>query len=222
VNEERSQLTARDRREPVLGFYSHLTQRQVKQLRLIYEHSFPPEERQPFESLVSSARSGGKRLLLAESRDGVVGFAVTGELACDVWVLDYLAVRESERGSGIGGRLLREITERLRTEKRRGLLFEVEPEDLGSEREREQRRRRIRFYKRAGAQIVRCAPHYCMPSFVSGRPFEMTLMWLSGHRDHTPPTGQLLRCCVKSLLEDGYGLPGVAPLIRSNLDSLVC
>lgn len=190
-------------------------------LRVIYESSFPLTERLPFDEMIAYIRSGRRRLLVAECDSTVVGFAITSELVCEVQLLEYLAVRSKQRSKGTGRRILDEVSGRLEKEGRRGLLFEVEPQGRGNASEREDRKRRIAFYERAGATIVSGAPRYVMPNLADGQPLEMVLMWLAP--DETPaPTGCLLRHCVRSLLEDGYGLSTADPLIRRNLDALVC
>ena len=68
-------------------------------------------------------------------------------------LVSYYAVLASRRGTGVGSAFLDALAGRYRTY--RGIVVEVEkPELADSEQERMLRGRRIRFYERAGFQLV--------------------------------------------------------------------
>jgi ribosomal protein S18 acetylase RimI-like enzyme len=131
----------------------------------LYERSFPPEEKVPQTEHVSllERRAAGEEvraMLLAavDEKNQLAGMA-RYELYGRADYLPYLAVAEDRRGSGIGSAfytwIFRSLTARRGTEAL-GLLFEVEIPELGHDLEtRINAERRIRFYQRLGAKLLR-------------------------------------------------------------------
>ena len=111
----------------------------------IYVSALPACERKPVSWLRSLPGRADYRLLLAEAAGAVVGFAVlfvpTGP--ADAALLEYMAVAESARGGGVGGRLLAEA---LRAAGR-PVLIEVQSADADAGRRRA-------FYRRHGCRDV--------------------------------------------------------------------
>lgn len=198
---------------------------QIAQARAIYEASFPPAERVPFADLLASLTSSDAHGWAAADADGVIGFAFTMTLeGTGVELLTYLAVAPMRRNCGIGGALLQTVIGSLRARgDTAGLLWEVESDDANediTEAERALRQRRIAFYRRHGAAIVRAAPGYRVPNLAGAGTIPMKLMWLS----LTPPPQELegdhLRRCVEAIYRQGYGLPADHPLVREMLAGL--
>ena len=77
-------------------------------VRVIYESSFPPEERADFDGVADAVRAGARRLFVARDGDGAVaGFGVTRSMEpAGAHLLEYLAVAEGRRDGGLGGNLL--------------------------------------------------------------------------------------------------------------------
>jgi len=198
---------------------------QIVQARAIYEASFPPAERVPFADLLASLAGASAHGWAAADAEGVVGFAFTMTLAeTGVELLSYLAVAPTWRGRGVGSALLQAVIDSLRARgDAAGLLWEVESDDADediAEAERALRRRRIAFYHRHGAEIVRGAPGYRVPNLAGAGIIPMKLMWLSLT---TPPQeleGDRLRRCVEAIYHQGYGLPASHPLVREMLAGL--
>ncbi len=74
----------------------------------------------------------------------------------------YLATPPVHRGRGLGARLYAELVGRLRAEKARLLLFEVEIPEVAAQESAEAAefaRRRIEWYRRLGAQVL-CGVEY--------------------------------------------------------------
>lgn len=70
-------------------------------------------------------------------------------------LLDYYAVVREARGTGIGSRFLELLKEELRRKNICTLIAEVENPDFAkSEAEREERKRRIRFYEKNGLLLT--------------------------------------------------------------------
>jgi GNAT superfamily N-acetyltransferase len=145
----------------------------AKRVRSVYESSFPPEQRRPFETLLREVEEGTRTLWLAER---VRGFALTVDLKTienDVY-LDYLAVDSTWRSRGIGSRLLHDVHAMVD----RPLIFEVERPESSPCVEGE---RRVAFYHRNGASELRCSG-YLSPSITGDGAFPMMLFAMPQRR----------------------------------------
>jgi GNAT superfamily N-acetyltransferase len=123
----------------------------------IYEDGFPPHQRASFASLTTGRPPGGERAL-ALIRDGQpAGFAVLRLLGGTGWeYLRYFVVDAGQRGHGLGTRLWRLLTGRLRAEGATLLVLDVDdPAEPGCDAaEIAVRTRRIHFYERNGAALL--------------------------------------------------------------------
>lgn len=113
----------------------------------LYLAAFPASERKPF-SMIRRMYRKGRTDVWCVKKDGVFsGLAITIN-GGDIILLDYLAVKESCRGQGIGGAVLARLREIYAG---KGLFVEIESTceevpDLAM------RRRRKAFYQRSGLQ----------------------------------------------------------------------
>jgi GNAT superfamily N-acetyltransferase len=194
----------------------------VRQFTSIYEESFPPEERDETASLLDSITEGTRQCHLALDGGLLVGLAVVLPLAgVPAAFLEYLAVARPMRSMGAGGRLLHHLRQALAGETAaggtvaEGLLLEVErPEDSEGE-ERATRERRLRFYQRNGATVLRGISTYRAPA-LNGQQGALpyTLMWLPTVLGGAAPRRDDLRTCVTAVLTQSYLLGTDDPLVR--------
>jgi ribosomal protein S18 acetylase RimI-like enzyme len=194
-------------------------------VRVIYESSFPPEERADFDGVADAVRAGARRLFVARDGDGAVaGFGVTRSMEpAGAHLLEYLAVAEGRRDGGLGGNLLDGVVGALRELGEAAvLLIEVEPADDGPDEQRPLRARRLGFYERHGARVVECAPGYRAPRFDGPGELRYVLMWVPLADGVEPPRGEGLRAMVAALLVDGYGLDPDDRLVGAVLGGLAC
>lgn len=189
--------------------------------RGIYESSFEPAELVDFDELRADVRRGGRRSFVARAADGAAtGFGITRLLApVRVQLLEYFAVAEERRGTGVGGSLLDELVAELR---RAGdadrMLLEVERPDLAGRHAE----RRIAFYERHGARVVECAPDYRAPRCDGPGELLYLLMWAPLADGAAEPRGEELQAAVRELLVDVYELGPDAPLVRQVVGALTC
>jgi len=132
----------------------------------LYETAFPPNERVlvSFILKVLKDKPLGQaqqyHLLAALDAKTLIGMAMV-ELfpACHAALLWCLAITPNERSRGWGGKLYQEILRQL-SRTNAAMLFEVEmPEEAQSDQERQLAQRRIEFYRRQGARVLR-GVHY--------------------------------------------------------------
>jgi GNAT superfamily N-acetyltransferase len=127
--------------------------------RGIYEAGIPAAVRAPFHELVD-ARPDERMQLLLDGPGQVVGVALVRDLGQTRWTfLRYFVVTAHQRGQGIGSRLWSALCRDLGARGRERLLFDVEdPDDAAADpHEVDERQRRVRFYRRLGADLVELA-----------------------------------------------------------------
>jgi GNAT superfamily N-acetyltransferase len=199
-----------------------LDDRLLGQLQAIYFASFPPSQREEFQTIVSGIADGTCWLFTVVVGGELLSFATVVPLEdTDVHYLEYIATGESGRGLGIGGKLLQFICAHLRTLGTvSGLLFEVETEDAGSDAERPIRRRRIEFYQRHGAHVVQGAPAYRAPNFAGEGTIPYRLMWIPIRSEVQTLAGPSLGQAVVSIFRQCYERSADDPLLRSVLEDL--
>ena len=117
------------------------------EIKSLYERAFPPSEKKPF-ALILKKRDTGEMEIYAIVGDsgeflGLAIFILEGRLA----LLDYLAIEEDKRGSGVGSAVIREIG-RMFPEK--VLLLEIEDPEENDADNTAERVRRFGFYTRLG------------------------------------------------------------------------
>jgi ribosomal protein S18 acetylase RimI-like enzyme len=207
--------------ELVVGQERRLDAVSLKRLKAIYLKSFPPSERDAFPKLVQHVSEGRGCLFTARLGGELVGFAVTMPLPrTDAHFLQYLAVAPRFRDRGIGSKLLGTVRQRLRRAgDASGLILEVEPDDRAPRKAL--RKRRIEFYRRNGARIVECAPHYRAPGPAGQGALDYMLMWLPFRGTAETPCGAVLRRLVRSIFVYGYGCHADEPSLRAVLRGLL-
>jgi GNAT superfamily N-acetyltransferase len=143
----------------------------------IYEAGFPPAERAPFEDLLDTRSDERMQLLLDDdgsAGDGgasdVLGLVLVRDLGTTDWTfLRYFVVTADRRGQGVGGRLWSALCRDLAARGRTRVLLDVEdPDDPTADPDEvDERWRRVRFYRRAGAQLIDvdsyAPPHHGAP-----------------------------------------------------------
>ena len=195
----------------------------LRRFKQIYLKSFSPSERVDFRKLLGRIAEGKEWLFGAWSEGELLGFAVTIPLpGTDAHFLDYLAVAPQFRNHGIGSTLLGAIRRQLRAAgNASGIILEVKPDDHPRETENALRKRRIEFYRRNGARLVECAPHYRAPNLAGKGAVGYRLMWLPLSDGGQPPCGALLRRLIRSIFIQGYGRTDDDVLLRAVLKGVL-
>lgn len=196
---------------------------QLDALRSLYEEAFQPWAREPFCDLMARERHGDAAAVILADGDEPVALAVTSCLASAGWsYLEYFAVTAARRGSGIGGELWRAAGRDLTARGQPGrLVLEVDDPDgaAAGSPQRHERERRIRFYRRQGAQplpVRGCrVPHLDG----TGDTCPMLLLWAAVSGDTKPPGTAGLSVLLPAVYAKGYALPAGHPLVRAALQA---
>jgi GNAT superfamily N-acetyltransferase len=198
----------------ITDLYSPLGQEALK----IYERSFPDAERDPVENIAASLYNPDPekevtRFRVLIEQDVVAGFIYFSSYKeYYLGFLKFIAVREDIRGKGIGPILLQDGIQQIRRDGVRatgwpylGLVLEVErPEMVENDQDRQIRERRIQFYRRNGAVMIKDID-YIAPPIAEGKPslpFHLIVL------RSIPKYGMqhwLRQNAVKALLVEGYG-----------------
>jgi GNAT superfamily N-acetyltransferase len=209
-------------RSPVVSRHDSPSESISGQIQRIYTEAFPPGQRTDYGALIAAVAEGSRLLFTAQEDGQFLAFAITTPLpGTDIHCLEYFAVRQGERGRGIGARLLGAVLSDLHaTEHASGLILEVEPEQEGSEPERETRRARVAFYRRNGAYSVQDVEHFLAPDLlIDGAVIEMKLMWLPADGAPASLSSAELYACICGIYSQCYGLPLDDPRVEATLRS---
>ena len=116
-------------------------------LRLVKD--FPANEVKPLRIIEQAARKNRYRCYGLKDGEELLAYAffmILGEQA----LLDYFAVRQELRGTGIGSRFLRELGGNIMKECECVLLETEDPAAVSDPAEKRTRERRLRFYLKNG------------------------------------------------------------------------
>lgn len=122
----------------------------VKAALDIYEYAFPANERHPLEVITARIAAGQNQLYIAHKENETIFMALLWPLRNTPFILlDYMATGATGRGQNIGSRFLQHLQT---IAKEQDKYFIIEAEHPGYGDNREERQRRIAFYKKNGAK----------------------------------------------------------------------
>ncbi|MBO5907433.1 MAG: GNAT family N-acetyltransferase [Clostridia bacterium] len=122
----------------------------LEKIRLLYESSFPKEEKKPFSLMLKKRDEGLMRFFSILSEDGeLLGFMLTVHHG-RITLLDYFAIEPASRCKGVGSLALSEL---LKEYPYGSVVVEIEDERIPSS-DQDLRIRRKNFYLRSGLKIM--------------------------------------------------------------------
>lgn len=123
--------------------------RQWAEIYKLYQKAFPRSEKKPFAMIRKMHRLGKSDVWRFERNGTFAGLIITINGEKNI-LLDYLAVDESQRGTGIGSEILTLMREQYAG---KGVFLEIESiyEDCDNKAQRLQRRH---FYEKAGMESM--------------------------------------------------------------------
>lgn len=148
-----------------------------KEAMEIYIDSFPPQERHTEGVIEKRAREKLYKIFVGRLERKVVFIALLYPLKNTRYILlDYMATLKDFRNKGIGAKFMKTLYKELENNNSCDfIIFEVENPAYGDNRENKEKR--IEFYKRAGAKELKNV-RYVLPPLSGDVPTEMMLMVL--------------------------------------------
>lgn len=125
-------------------------QKQLKNVRKLYESAFPKEEKKPFDLLLEKQEQGVIEIFSAEDSDGRFYGLVIVVYHKDLVLLDYFAITDDFRGSGIGSEIFKNLKNKYKNKR---FFIEIENTKIPS-KNYEERIRRKNFYTKLGMKNV--------------------------------------------------------------------
>lgn len=166
----------------------------------IYLDTIPANERQEVSVIKERVATSKERLLVGRLNDEVVCIALIYPFQNSEFVLiDYLAVKKTVRQKGIGTSLIRHILE-MYWAKGRWLIGEVEDPKQGNDRQN--RVRRIAFYRRNGAKELKNVP-YQLPPMQGIEPTPMILLSFTQNKENQIK-GEVVQKLIRQIYTELY------------------
>ena len=185
----------------------------LEEILLIYKEAFPLNEQQPIAVIKTRLQQSKEIVIAAIINDKVVGFSFLYDLKkTDFLLLDYLAIKENQRGQNIGGSLLSYLKQ-YASKIKKHLLMEVDDPKYGGEE------KRIDFYQKNGAFCLKDL-HYILPALDNTEPTKQILMVVPYGRIISF-SGNEIKELVKILYAELYGISGENEDLKSIIDSIL-
>jgi len=160
----------------------------------IYETSFPLNERQSKDTIKKRIKKNKYIMYIGCIKNKVVFMALIYPLKnTDFILLDYMATEENFRNQGIGTCFIKDIIKKIEPNY---LILEVENPKYGKNKEK--RKKRVRFYKNLGAKEMKNTTYY-IPPLSGKKPTNMKLMIMPNYNQ-----GKIENCLVKKLIVQIY------------------
>ncbi|WMT51475.1 MAG: GNAT family N-acetyltransferase [Ferroplasma sp.] len=141
----------------------------------IYEEAFPASEKRPVEDIRRNIEKDHEKMFIGKYDGNPAIFIMMWPVNdSDFLFLDYIAVKKEYRGNGLGSLFLQKIFDI--EEGYNHVIFEVENPGEGDNKN--QRMKRIKFYRRAGAKTL-TGFKYFLPPRNNNKSQEMKLMIMS-------------------------------------------
>jgi N-acetylglutamate synthase-like GNAT family acetyltransferase len=183
----------------------------------IYTEALHSAERKNIASLTTMVERPGYRFLISEEQGRVLGFSISFRLTdSDAVLLEYMAVSNAQRGSGIGRSLFLE-TMQINNITDCFVLVEVESDDAPGG-DNFERARRKHFYRKLGCLQIE-GLNYLMPRVSEEEPPPMNMLVCSTvlprHLKRDRVQGW-----INSLYVEVYGRPANDPQVLAMFKSL--
>jgi GNAT superfamily N-acetyltransferase len=182
----------------------------------IYLTSFPDGEIQPVNLVAERVSKGLSKLYVGRRHGEVALMALLWPLkGTDFILLDYLATKAAYRGLGLGSLFLQEMGLVL---SRRHQYFIIEVDDPAYGSDREIRQRRVNYYQRNGAKLLK-GVNYILPPIQKELPMPMQLLVLPEYNGAKMDAG-LVKTLITRIYQELYFRGEDDPLLNSFIHTI--
>ena len=193
-----------------------VTRKEFHEAVAIYDDSLPAAERQENSVIRERVATKKERMFIGRLNGEVVFMALIWPLQHTDFVLfDYMAVKETYRNQGIGTKFVQNIF-RISGIRDKRFILEVEDPRYGDNKE--MRTRRVEFYRRNGAKIMKDVS-YILPPLYGNTPTQMIVMVLSPYPD-IRFSGKLISKIFVQIYRELYGRDENDKLLHSSIRSI--
>jgi len=184
----------------------------------IYSTAFPLSEQKSRDALLQMLHASFYTIYLAHNDEKIVGFCIMYHPDSeDFFLLEYMAIDETQRGIGLGSTLLKSsINQLFKTYGIRALLIEIESLEESSS-DKEIREKREQFYRHLGALRIDAFDYILALQSVEEPP-EMKLLLFHPNVREIPKT--TLQRWLKKIYVDVYGCNQNDPRIAQMLEGV--
>src|SRR5215471_6098379 len=146
----------------------------------IYAEAFPANERHPLNIIKDRVKKGLNIAYIGRLNNKVVFMALLWPLKNTKFILlDYMATSSRQRGKNIGSLFMQEMRASLEKEGKH-FIMEIENPEFGDNKE--EREKRVAFYRKNGAKELKSV-RYILPALQRSKPTEMILMIFPPYKD---------------------------------------
>lgn len=190
--------------------------RELRELLAIYHQAFPAEERQPDRILREDIRSGLAQAFVAKEAERVVFFLNVYPIPQSRLIfLHYAAVHPAYRGNHITRCFFNQAFALFGGD---AILFgQQEDPDFGDNRE--ERRKRIDYFRRMGFQYLKNAP-YILPDHSGGTQLTRMVLCVMAQQPLSALPGNLIADAVKFIFTQVYRRGRDDALLMRNLNGI--
>lgn len=182
----------------------------------IYIDSFPANERHDSPVIEQRIENKFSQLFVGKLQDRVACIALLYQLNHPKFILlDYLGTDQNYRSQGLGTQIM-EYLFKILEKSQKTLIIEVENPDYGDDRE--EKVRRVKFYKRLGGKILKNV-RYILPALSGDIPTEMILMVLPEYQGGKIE-GELVKVLIKQMYKEVYNRDESDRLLNSFINDI--
>jgi hypothetical protein len=193
-----------------------VTSKEFEEALNIYIEAIPSAERQSIDTIRQRISEGKERLFVGLSDGEVALMVLLYPLEGSQFVLlDYMAVKPKYRKHGLGSEFLKNIN-KITGLKNKLYLMEVEDPKTGPDQETKQRR--VYFYRKNGAKILKHVS-YVLPALQGNTPTDMVLLVMAQNRP-VWLSGDAIKAVIRQIYSELYHRDESDALLASFIDKV--
>ena len=191
-----------------------ITHKDFRRAIKIYKNSFPSNEKQSVFKIKKRIKENYYHLFIGYLEDKVVFMALLYPLKnTDFILLDYMATDKDFRNKKIAGIFIKHILNKI---PEKYFLLEVEDPRYGTNKE--EREKRLNFYKKLGAKEMKDV-RYILPPLSGSTPTQMILMVLPEY-DEEKISGGLVKKLIIQIYKELYNRSVNDEFLNSFINSI--